>query len=209
MSTIGRKPLKYILLDLPSDHEIEGDLATECDVLYAMLANHELAAVTKRVRIGRPETLTHMRLSTRRPEVVHIAGHATVDGLWMLGEVLPWVGVAKSLAACVTTLKSGQERIVNFSCCYSEKAARTCRRRLAPFFSGAYHFLEPNIAYAKAIVTWTMFFHQRPTTANHREIVERITTFLGGEVLRYMPYRREVLPVDESVAELNRLARRT
>ena len=54
-----------------------------------------------------------------------------------------------------------------------------------------------------------MFFHQRPTTSNHQEIVQRITTFLGGEVLRYMPYRREVLPVDETAAELERIARRT
>ena len=45
-------------------------------------------------------------------------------------------------------------------------------------------------------------FYKQPSTATHPEIVRSITAFLGSEVLRYMPYR------DELVEELVRVANR-
>ncbi len=202
MQNLGRKPLRYILLDLPSDHEIEGALATECDVLYAMLANHELAAVTKRIRIGRPETLRQLRLGTSGAEFVHIAGHATADGLWMLGDVVAWSHVAKALANCVSPLKPSRERLVHFSCCHSQRAAKLCRRHLSPYFSGAYHFVDQTVPYATAIAVWTMFFHQQPSTRNHWDIVRRINTFIGQEVLRFVPYLE---PMSRDIAAIKEM----
>lgn len=202
---MARQSIRYLLLDLPSDHEIEGALATECDVLFAMLTNLELAGVTKRVRIAQSKTLKTLKQHPYDAEVVHVAGHATKDGLWMLGEVLPWGEVAKHLAACVTPLRSTDSRILNLSCCHSHKAATRMHNSLLSTFTGIHHFVEDKIPYAKAIAAWTMFFCKQPTTANHADIVQSISAFFGGEVLRYVAY----LPRDEeAVRQIEAMLRR-
>lgn len=195
-----RESLRYLLLDLPSDHEIEGNLATECDIVYSLLANLELAAVTKRVRIARAQTLKRMRPYPYDAEIVHLAGHATYDGLWMLGEILPWNEVAASLAGCVTSLPIGQHRILNLSCCYSQRAAARLSHKLSPYFSGAYCFHETLVPYAKAIACWTTFFYKGPTAATHEAITHDIGEMMGGKVLQYIPYR------DQGVEQLTRLS---
>lgn len=185
---MGRQSVRYLLLDLPSDHEIEGSLSTECDILYAMLANQELEGVTKHVRVARAETLWQLKQYPYEAEIVHLAGHATEDGLWVLGEVLKWELVAEHLAGCVKPLESGEQRIINFSCCNSEMAVDACASVLRPHFSGIYHFVEPSVEFSKAIATWTMFFYKQPTVGNHREIVSGISTYLGTPVLRYVQW---------------------
>ena len=193
-----------MLLDSPSDHEVEGALATECDVLYAMFANFELSGLTKHIRLGCARTLKQKRPYPYAAQFVHLAGHATDEGLWMLGEVVDWATVAKSLSGWFAPLKPGGERILNFSCCDSERAAKACATRLRPFFSGAYFFRERNIGFAKSCAAWTLFFYlqgQRQTQV-HFQSARQVNQFLRAEELRYLPYHDSYVPIDHESIKL-------
>jgi hypothetical protein len=186
---MSRACLKYLLIDLPSDHEIEEGLATECDVLNAMLANNELSGLTKHIKVGRIETFKKMATYPYVAEIIHISAHATMEGLWLLGEVIKWDDVADCLAGAVAALDMGDERILNLSCCNSEMAAKRFEERLNPFFSGANYFVNNNIPFSTSAIAWTMYFYQLPNAGDHYKHREKINTFLGGETLSYYPYR--------------------
>ncbi len=72
----------YLLFDLPSDHEVEGVLSTECDVIRAILANNGEGRNVKVIKATTSEALCHK--SPQQPygqiKIVHVACHARDNG---------------------------------------------------------------------------------------------------------------------------------
>lgn len=197
---MSRTPLRFLLLDVPGEHEIEGNLATECEVIEAVLANLELDGVTKRIRIASTRKLRTLRPYAYDPQVVHLAGHATEEGIWIQGQVTNWEALAKRVGNLITPLDPGQERVLNLSCCYSNLAAQVCAARLRRHFTGIYRFSITEVPYAQALVAWTMFFYKRPSLTDHPSIAQSVNDFFGTEVLRFVEMK------SNDVMELERIA---
>ncbi len=198
----GRTPLRFLLLDIPGEHEIEGNLATECQVIAAVLANLELNRVTKHIRIASTRKLRNLGPYVYDPEVVHLAGHATEEGLWIQGQVTNWEALATRLADLIVPLRLCQERVLNLSCCHSSIASRICTELLRDYFTGIYRFSIPEVPYAQALVAWTMFFFKSPSLADHLEISRTVNSFFGQSIIQF----ERVL--SKHIIELERLAAR-
>ncbi len=195
-----RTPLRFLLLDVPGEHEIEGNLATECQVIAAVLANWELERATKNIRIASTRKLRNLGPYTYDPQVVHLAAHATEEGVWIQGEVTNWEALAKRIENLITPLDPGQERVLNLSCCYSNLAAQVCAARLRGHFTGIYRYSITEVPYAQALVAWTMFFYKRPSLTDHLSIAQSVNDFFGTEVLQFVEMK------SNDVMELERIA---
>ena len=80
--------VEYLLFDLPSDHEVEENVVTECDVIRAIVSNKGQG---KKVKVDRATTkarFTRGRRSTQSVKYVHLAGHGSKTGLELIGGVL-------------------------------------------------------------------------------------------------------------------------
>lgn len=198
---MSRTPLRFLLLDIPGEHEIEGNLATECQVIAAVLANLELDRVTKHIRIASTRTLGNLGPYAYDPQVVHLAGHATEEGVWIQGQVAKWETVALRLAGLLVPLPACQERVLNLSCCHSSLASRICTEFLRDYFTGIYRFSISEVPYAQALVAWTMFFFKSPSLADHLEISRTVNSFFGQKIIEF----ERVLSKD--VIELERILR--
>ena len=97
---------KYLLLDLPTDHEVDGFLPTECDVVRAILTNRKMGQDVRHVRAMTKSSLVD-RLPTKTCDdirFVHVAGHGNRKGVGLMGDVVPWRELAEVLKGFCTPL---------------------------------------------------------------------------------------------------------
>src|SRR4051812_12357945 len=91
---MGKPKLSYLFFDLPSDHEIENSIATECEMIGALLHNRKLHALVKRIRVASVERLRRVPRYRYDVQFVHLACHGGPDGIEILGGEMRWREVA-------------------------------------------------------------------------------------------------------------------
>ena len=185
---MSKPKLGYLLFDLPSDHEIEGALATECKVIESLIHNRGLKARIKRVCVASKERFSKYPTYRYRVQFVHLACHGGKKGIGLLDGEMLWADVAKQITRHLHPLAAGRQRIMIFSCCHSKDGFDATKSELAPYFSGAYHFRAESIAFSKAITTWTMFYLKKKIENPHEAIVDPINNFIDEEVLVFRSY---------------------
>lgn len=72
----GRPKYSFFLLDTPSDHEIDGRLSTECQIISSILHNRGFKAVVKTETISSKSRFLDRRWGPYNGVgFVHVAGH--------------------------------------------------------------------------------------------------------------------------------------
>jgi hypothetical protein len=155
---MARPTYKFLLFDFPSDHEVEERLATETDVLHALITNAERGKELKTIRIATPATLKASPATSYSPEIVQLSGHADRNELWMLGGKVRWQAVAQLLIQYVAPLKSGETRLLLLSCCESRHGFFKIRKTIRSHYSHAVVFAGDSIDFDESMVFWPMFY---------------------------------------------------
>lgn len=157
---MARPQFKALLFDLPSDHEVEGGIATECQMIGSLLANNGVGSLVKTVRATTPGGLYPKHLNQKPYEginVVHIATHGIPQGISLIGGDLFWEEVAERLRIFIAPLKFGQKRILCLSCCHSSDGAFIFSK-FPDLFSGIYYFNTEEIDFSVAMTVWAMVY---------------------------------------------------
>src|SRR6266498_3272362 len=183
LRTRGRKHLRYLLLDFPSDHEVDGWLATECSVISALLTNNGLGTRTKHFRLSSLASFRKLPNYLYDPKFVHVACHGGPKGIGLIEGWVAWETFAKKLKSVLHPLETSHRRILTLSCCYSPNGAAELNTHLSGYFTGIYHFTQKKIHFADAFVVWTMFFLKKELHNPHEAIKNRINTFFGTSTI--------------------------
>lgn len=181
----GRKPLRYLLLDFPSDHEVDGSLATECSVINALLANNDLGTRTKHFRLSSLASFKKLPYYSYDPKFVHVACHAGPAGIGLIEGWVTWRKFAEELKAILQPLEADHRRILTLSCCHSPAGATELKAHLKGYFTGIYHFHKDKVPFAQAFAVWTMFFLKKDIKNPHEKIRLRINTFFETDTIEY------------------------
>jgi hypothetical protein len=180
----GRPPFSFVLIDLPSDHEVDQGLSTECEVIRAILSNRGFHSITKTARISSVE---RFRTEPLRPYpnvgYVHLATHGWKSGISLIGRQTSWSEVAKKLKCVAPRLPADVQRVLTLSCCFSALGYRALKPRLRGHFTGCYYFSSNKIGFSDAITVWAMFYMRKTIKRPHAAIVERINKFLDEDIL--------------------------
>ena len=168
----GRPPFLFFLIDLPSDHEVDESLSTECQVIHAILANRGFRSVTKTTRMT---SVDRFDKAAWRPYpkvgYVHLAAHGGRQGVGLIGGQVKWWGVAQKLKILAPRLAADQKRVLVLSCCYSSFGYTNLKPLLRNHFTG-YHFLHFRLVPLTTICTATKFYlierQQRPPSWHSR-----------------------------------------
>lgn len=180
--------LGYLLFDLPSDHEVESALVTECEVIETLLHNKRMGARVKRICVASTERLRRCPTFRYSVQFVHLACHGGKDGIEMLGGTMSWREVAMNITKHLNKLKDGQQRVMVFSCCHSEDGFEATRLFLKDHFTAAYHLAEEAVSFAKATTIWSMFYLKKNLEKPKGKITEAINQFFGTDVLKFRSY---------------------
>ena len=177
--------IEYLLLDLPSDHEVEDNVVTECDVIRAIISNKRQGKKVKTVRSTTAESFRRPQRSTKSVKYVHLAGHGNETDLCLIGGQIPWKEVAGHATKFVSPLSRKQPRVLCISCCYSRCAAEEMSPVLKDYFTGIYYFQQDKIGFAEAMTVWSMFYHRKGLNKPHknRKIVSLVNKFFDKNVL--------------------------
>jgi hypothetical protein len=182
----GRPPFSFFLMDLPSDHEVDQGLATECEVIRAILANRGFRSVTETARMSSVE---RFRAEPFRPYpnvgYVHLATHGGKSGIGLIGGEATWAEVADKLKSVAPLLAKDKQRVLMLSCCFSSFGYRALAPLLKGHFTGCYYFGPEEIGFSDAMTTWAMFYKRKTIKRPHQAVVERIDTFFGDQVLEF------------------------
>ncbi len=116
---MSKPKLGYLLFDLPSDHEVERAIATQCETIEAIISNRGMQARVKRIRVASIERFMNYPTYRYGVQFVHLACHGGRRGIGMLGGIVGWGDVAKQIVKHLHPLKGGEQRVMCFSCCYS------------------------------------------------------------------------------------------
>lgn len=175
---------RYVLIDLPSAHEIEDRLATECEFLAAILANQDLADETRHIKAASRDRFDRdTSVPCPRAEFVHLAGHGTEAGLEVLGETIPWKEVGRRLKVLAPHPSRGR-RYLTLSCCYSSHACRKLRPLLSGHFTGVYHFKDDEVGFANAMTIYGMLYMSKVENSG-AGVRKRINDFFDQDILVY------------------------
>ena len=183
--------VEYLLFDLPSDHEVEENVVTECDVIRAIVSNKGQGKKVKMVRATTKTGFTHRRRSTTSVKYVHLAGHGDKTGLGLIRGSVDWKCTAEQITKLVPRLKGKQRRVLCISCCYSKHAADKMSSKLEGYFTATYFFHKDNISFATAMTVWSMFYHEKTLDKLHKKkidrekIVDRVNEYLDDKVLAF------------------------
>jgi len=180
----GRPQFGFLVIDCPSDHEIDGSLVTESQTIRAVLANKNLGSRLKIIRCTTADSfacLPNRVYSGIR--YVHLGGHGSRKGLEFIGGQIPWAKVAQKLTRVLPRLKQGERRILTLSCCYSTDGIESMKPYLMGHFSAAYHFVPKKIGFSQAITVWSMFYLKKKISQPHAAIVKKLNRFLETEVI--------------------------
>jgi hypothetical protein len=181
----GRKPLRYLLMDFPSDHEIDGNNATECQSIAALLSNRALNTRFRHFRLSSLESFDRLPYYAYDPKFVHVACHGSQNGIGLIDGIVPWDKFAKHLKKVLLPLEEQHTRVMALSCCYSTFGAAALGASLSGYFTGIYHFKSPKISFADAQATWAMFYLKKQLTKPHEKIRDRINDSFRHSVLGY------------------------
>jgi hypothetical protein len=183
-----RSKLGYLLFDLPSDHEVESSLTTECEMIETIIHNLSMPTRVKRICVASTERFRKYPRYRLNVQFVHLAGHGSKKGVEMLGGKLKWAEVAKQVKRHLHKLLDGEKRVMVFSCCQSKEGFEATRNSLTGYFTGAYYFEQKRIAFSDAIAVWAMFYAKKRLAKPHARIVAAVNSFMGKEVLGFDAY---------------------
>ena len=188
--------VQFLLYDLPSDHEVELNIVTECDVIRSIISNKDQGKKVKVIRATNCESfLRHRTAKTKEVKYIHLSGHGNEDGLGFINGIVEWGDVASKVTESIYRLKSGQ-RILCVSCCHSEEAVDQMIPHLRGYFTGVYYFSESEIHFSTTMTVWSMFYRQKNLKRLHRKIVPQINQFFattskeGEEPLKFRSVRK-------------------
>src|SRR5580704_12955006 len=103
----GRPPFRFVLIDTPSDHEVDNNIVRECQVINALLHNRNLGTVTKVITASSGE---NFKDAAWRPYpsagFVHIAAHGAKKGISLIGGDVRWRTLADRLKIVAPKLKN-------------------------------------------------------------------------------------------------------
>lgn len=183
----GRPKYGFLLFDCPSDHEIEGSLVTECEVIKAVLSNRKLGSQLKVLRCASTDAFNNL---PQKPytgiRFVHLGGHGSSDGLSLIGGHLSWDVVAQRIYSVLPILNNKELRVLTLSCCHSSTGAKKMKKILAPYFTGIYYFVPDKIAFSRAMTVWCMFYLKKKLDRPHKAVVDTINKFLGEKIIAFM-----------------------
>ena len=169
----------YLLIDLPSEHEVDDLLPTECDVIRSVVSN---LGQGKKVRHVRATRLKSLRAKRPRPKpyrgvrFVHVAGHGDDTGAELIGGTLRWSKLSDELKGYCAPLAEDEDRVLCLSCCHSEAAVKKVRTSLQGWFTGYYFFSEERVGFANTIAAWSLFYLQKNAMAPMRKLRTRNST---------------------------------
>jgi hypothetical protein len=184
----GRPPFSFYLIDLPSDHEVDEGLSTECEVIRAILSNRGFHSVTKTARISSSD---RFRSFSWRPYpgvgYVHLATHGLKSGagIGLIGGKVNWSEVAQKLKAVAPRLSGSRQRVLTLSCCFSQNGYRVLKPLLQNHFTGCYYFADDEIGFSDALTNWAMFYKKKTISRPHKAIVEQINTFFDHDLIEF------------------------
>jgi hypothetical protein len=184
----GRKKHGFLLFDLPSDHEVEGTLSTECDVVKSIVWNRGLGNRVKTIRATTPASFVAYPTYKFKVQYVHLACHGGSDGIGMIGGKVAWAKVAKQIKRHLQPLEKGKQRVFCISCCHSGDGFEKTVSEFSGYFSGAYHFKEDMIGFDIAMATWAMFYSKKTLGRPHKKIADKINYFFDKKVILFRGY---------------------
>ena len=180
----------YLLLDLPSHHEVESVLATECDSIRGILANKLRGPKVKHVRATTREGLNETVPRSPYPYVkyVHLACHGNEHGIGLIGAKLSWSKLALHIIRYVPPLEGRSKRVLCLSCCYSGVGAEKMKRALKRHFTAVYYLTEPEVGFDTSSVVWSMFYYRKSLQRPLAKVMEQINAFFDDNTLRILYY---------------------
>lgn len=221
---MSRQKLKYIFLDCPSYHEVEGAIVTEADTLRALLINQQYGSVTREpFRCATEEALAKLRTRQYRLDGathVHVGAHGSPTGLGLIDGEVEWVDVARTLKKLVGR-RERSTRLLCMSFCHGEDAWKAMNARtlaMHTHYSGCLFFKddehpEPEddhdvheIGFGAALTAWSMFYLKTTQGVSRRDAVKAVNAFFGRSLLRY---KRFSGPKKAKAAKATRRRRRT
>src|SRR5689334_630248 len=144
----GRPPFSFVLIDLPSDHEVDAQISTECEVIKAILHNRVLGSRVRHFRASSLENFDCMKMRPYRDcSFVHLGTHGSKSGISLIGGEKSWAKVGERLKTIAPLLKrqDKHKRVLALSCCFSSAGFEALRPALRGHFTGCYHFAEARI----------------------------------------------------------------
>ena len=182
----------YLLLDMPSDHEIEGFVMTECDVIRALLVNKGAGKNVKLIKFTTEESLENIPQKPYKGiRYVHMSSHGLKNGngIGLLGGSVEWKHVADWIKKYLEPLSDKQNRVLCLSCCFAEKGVRKMGSILKDYFSGIYYLAEEGQFFHTSMVVWSMFYYQKkehsPTKRSGKmRSAKKLEDFFGEDVLK-------------------------
>ncbi|MDF2434909.1 MAG: hypothetical protein JWP44_4540 [Mucilaginibacter sp.] len=178
---------EFLVIDLPSDHQIENGLTTEGQLIATLLHERGLGDATRLEVVASKERFKSLA-KTHHPDakIVHIAAHADRDGLGAMGHDLTWDEVAHVLTQIVPSLEDAQEeRVLVLSCCHSRAAYRHLKKLLRMHFTAVYYFSQDIVYFDVALMTWSMFYGQKNLRRPTSQIRKPINDFFGARRLKF------------------------
>ncbi len=184
--TRGRPPFRFILIDTPSDHEVDNNIVRECQVIQALLHNRNLGTVTK-VITG--SSVENFKGADWRPYpkvgFAHVAAHGGNKGIGLIGGEVGWGILSKRLKLLSPKLSEDQLRILCISCCYSENAFQRLQPLLSGHFTHAYYFAIKKVTFSTAMTVWSMFYRKKTLDKPLKAVVDPINKFFGRETIAF------------------------
>lgn len=181
----GRPPFGIVLVDLPSDHEIDGGLVTEVQMINAILHNRRLGSRTKVFRATSSDTFNGISHSYKNLGFIHLGTHGSKKGISLIGSEIPWSDVARRLKVIAPNISDDKQRVLCLSCCHSRDGYQAMKGHLKGHFTGIYLFKKKKIEFATAMTVWSMFYRKKTIERPAMKIVASINEFFGEEVIRY------------------------
>lgn len=150
--------VQFLLYDLPSDHEVDLNIVTECDVIRSIISNRQQGKKVKVIRATQELPPTN---KTNEVAYVHLSGHGNKQGLGLIGGSVKWVDVAEHILRAVQRLKGGRKRVLCVSCCHSKDAVDQMFPLLKGYFTRVYYFSDHKIGFAASMTVWSMFYSKQ------------------------------------------------
>lgn len=177
---MSRKKIRFMLLDLPDDDEVEGFLSSECEIVRAILASRGLGGRTKHYRFTSLQSLERPATYEYDPKFVHVSGHGGENSISLLGGHVTWNDLADDfLAPRLKVLNDGETRILFVSTCFSRQGVDRILDRIPDRFTGAYYFSEDTIPFADALTAAAMFYRRKELNRPHEKVLMNINSYFG------------------------------
>jgi hypothetical protein len=180
---IGRPSFAFVLIDLPSDHEIENNIVRECQVISAILHNRDLGTVTKTITAT---SVSNFKDADWRPYpgtgFVHLATHGGRSGIGLMEAPCPG---RKSLIDWKPSRRNSSQTKNEFyvSLAAIRKTGSIGFNRCSKVILPMRIILRLAKSVATAMTTWSMFYRKKTLGRPLKAVVEPINSFVGRETI--------------------------